>query len=333
VRVFVTGGTGFVGKPTVGRLIEGGHEVRCLLRGTSRAGELERLGCETVYGDVTDKASVLEGMAGCEWVVNLANLYSFWEPDKGLYRRVNVEGTRNVMEAALEASVYKVVHVSSFVVWGKASRRPFDEETPFGPERFTEYARSKYEGDEVVWELHRPRGLPVVVLYPGIVLGAGDPKASGRYIRDLIEGRIPGKVFEDSAFTYVHVNDVAESIARTLEKEGNVGEKYLIGNQTFTQGEYTRMVCEISGTPPPNRSIPAAAVMAMATVLTKEADLSGRPPLLGMSTDQMRNLRGGGAFEGGKSVRELGLSYTPIGVAIEEEVASHKGKSEYGRIS
>jgi dihydroflavonol-4-reductase len=333
VRVFVTGGTGFVGKPTVGRLIEGGHEVRCLLRGTSRAGELERLGCETVYGDVTDKASVLEGMAGCEWVVNLANLYSFWEPDKGLYRRVNVEGTRNVMEAALEASVSKVVHVSSFVVWGKPSRRPFDEETPFGPERFTEYARSKYEGDEVVWELHRRRGLPVVVLYPGIVLGAGDPKASGRYIRDLIEGRIPGKVFEDSAFTYVHVNDVAESIARTLEKEGNVGEKYLIGNQTFTQGEYTRMVCEISGTPPPNRSIPAAAVMAMATVLTKEADLSGRPPLLGMSTDQMRNLRGGGAFEGGKSVRELGLSYTPIGVAIEEEVASHKGKSEYGRIS
>jgi dihydroflavonol-4-reductase len=333
VRVFVTGGTGFVGKPTVGRLIEDGHEVRCLVRRASRTGELERLGCETVYGDVTDKASVLEGMAGCEWVVNLANLYSFWEPDKGLYRRVNVEGTRNVMEAALEASVSKVVHVSSFVVWGKPSRRPFDEETPFGPERFTEYARSKYEGDEVVWELHRPRGLPVVVLYPGIVLGAGDPKASGRYIRDLIEGRIPGKVFEDSAFTYVHVNDVAESIARTLEKEGNVGEKYLIGNQTFTQGEYTRMVCEISGTPPPNRSIPAAAVMAMATVLTKVADLSGRPPLLGMSTDQMRNLRGGGAFEGGKSVRELGLSYTPIGVAIEEEVASHKGKSEYGRIS
>ena len=333
MKVFVTGGTGFVGKPTVGRLIEGGHEVRCLLRGASRVGELERLGCETVYGDVTDKASVLEGMAGCEWVVNLANLYSFWEPDKGLYRRVNVEGTRNVMEAALEASASKVVHVSSFVVWGKASRRPFDEETPFGPERFSEYARSKYEGDEVVWELRRRRGLPVVVLYPGIVLGAGDPKASGRYIKDLIEGRIPGMVFEDSAFTYVHVNDVAEAIARALQKEANVGEKYLIGNQTFTQGEYTRMICEISGTPPPNRSIPGAAVMAMATVLTKVADLSGRPPLLGMSTDSMRNLRGGGAFEGGKAERELGLSYTPIGVAIEEEVASHKGKSENGRIS
>jgi dihydroflavonol-4-reductase len=325
VRVFVTGGSGFVGKPTVRKLIEDGHQVRCLLRRASRTDELERLGCETAYGDVTDKASVLEGMRECEWVVNLANLYSFWEPDKSLYRQVNVEGTRNVMEAALEASVSKVLHVSSFVVWGKPSRRPFDEETPFGPERFTEYARSKYEGDEAVWELYRKRGLPVVILYPGIVLGAGDPKASGRYIEDLIEGRIPGKVFEDSAFTYVHVNDVAEAISLALKKEGNVGEKYLIGNQTFTQGEYTRMVCETSGTPPPKRSIPAAAVMAMAWVLTKAAELSGRPPRLGMSTDQMRNLRAGGAFDGGKAERELGLTYTPIGVAVEEEVASHKG--------
>jgi dihydroflavonol-4-reductase len=325
VRVFVTGGTGFVGKPTVRRLIEGGHEVRCLVRNVSRAGELERLGCETAYGDVTAKASVLEGMWGCEWVVNLANLYSFWEPDKVIYRRVNVEGTRNVMQAALQASISKVVHVSSFVVWGKPSQRPFDEETPFGAERFTEYARSKYDGDEVVWELYQREGLPVVVLYPGIVLGAGDPKASGRYIRDLTEGRIPGRVFEDSAFTYVHVNDVAEAIGRALEKEGNVGEKYLIGNQTLSQGEYTRMICETSGTRPPTRSIPGPAVMAIASVLTKVADVSGRPPMWEMSTDTMRNLREGGAFDGGKAERELGLTYTPIGVAIEEEVASHNG--------
>jgi len=113
VRVFVTGGTGFVGKPTVRRLVEGGHEVRCLVRRTSRPGELEELGCEFAYGDVTHKASVFEGMRRCEWMVNLANVYSFWEPDKSIYRRVNVQGTRSVMEAALEAGVCKVVHVST----------------------------------------------------------------------------------------------------------------------------------------------------------------------------------------------------------------------------
>lgn len=147
MRVFVTGGTGFVGKPTVRGLVEGGHEVRCLVRRSSSTGELEELGCELAHGDVTDRASVLEGMQGCEWAVNLANVYSFWEPDKSVYRRVNVEGTRNVMEAALEAAVSKVAHVSTFVVWGRSSAQgPFDEETPMESARFTEYAQSKYEG-------------------------------------------------------------------------------------------------------------------------------------------------------------------------------------------
>ncbi len=245
MRVFVTGGTGFVGKPTVGRLVEGGHEVRCLVRSTSTTGEIEELGCELAYGDVTDKASVLEGMRGCEWVVNLANVYSFWEPDRSLYRKVNVEGTRNVMEVALEAGVSKVAHVSTLVVWGNTPHAPFDEESPLGSRRFTEYARSKHEGDEVVWDLYRQRGLPVVVLYPGVVLGAGDPKATGQYVRDLIERRVPAKVFEDSAFTYVHVDDVAEATVRALEKEDNLGEKYLIGKHTLTMGELSRMVCEI----------------------------------------------------------------------------------------
>jgi dihydroflavonol-4-reductase len=324
VRVFVTGGTGFVGKPTVRRLVEGGHEVRCLVRRTSRTGELEQLGCELAYGDVTDKASVLEGVHGCEWVVNLANVYTFWEPDRSIYRRVNVEGTRNVMEAALEAGVSKVAHVSTLVVWGNTPDSPFDEESPVGTERFTEYARSKHEGDEVVWELYRQKGLPVVVLYPGAVLGAEDPKATGQYVRDLIEQRVPARVFEDSAFTFVHVGDVAEAIARALEKEGNVGEKYLIGKYTLTMGEVTRMVSEISGVPLPKRRLPGPVVMAGSALMTKVADLTGRPPLSGMSTDQMRNIKEGAVFDGSKSERELGLAYTPIREAIEQEVASHR---------
>jgi len=324
VRVFVTGGTGFVGKPTVRRLVEGGHEVRCLVRKTSRTGELEELGCELAYGDVTDKASVLDGMKGCEWVVHLANVYSFWEPDKSVYRRVNVEGTRNVAEAALEEGVSKVAHVSTFVVWGKPAQIPFDEETPVGPERFTAYAESKYEGDLVVWKLYRERGLPVVVLYPGGVMGAGNPKSNGQYIQDLVKGRMPGMVFEDSALTWVHVKDVAEAIVRALEKEGNKGEEYLVGKHALAMGELTRTVCEISGAPLPKVSIPDPVIMAGATLLTKVADLTGRPPLLGMSKDTMRNLKEGAIFDGSKAERELGVTYTRIREALEEEVASHR---------
>jgi len=324
VRVFVTGGTGFVGKPTVRRLVEGGHEVRCLVRKTSRTDALEELGCELAYGDVTDKASVLDGMKGCEWAVHLANVYSFWEPDKRVYRRVNVEGTRNVAEAALEEGVSKVAHVSTFVVWGKPAQIPFDEETPVGPERFTAYAESKYEGDLVVWKLYRERGLPVVVLYPGGVMGAGNPKSNGQYIQDLVKGRMPGMVFEDSALTWVHVKDVAEAIVRALEKEGNKGEEYLVGKHALAMGELTRTVCEISGAPLPKVSIPDPVIMAGATLLTKVADLTGRPPLLGMSKDTMRNLKEGAIFDGSKAERELGVTYTRIREALEEEVASHR---------
>jgi dihydroflavonol-4-reductase len=322
VRVFVTGGTGFVGKSTVGRLIEGGHEVRCMVRRTSPAGELEQLGCDLTWGDVTDKASVLGGMRGCDWLVNLANVYSFWESDRSIYRRVNVEGTRNVMEAALEVGVSKVAHVSTLVVWGNTPDAPFNEESPVGNERFTEYARSKHEGDEVAWKLYRQKGLPLVVLYPGTVLGAGDPKATGQYVKDLIERRVPARIFENSAFTFVHVGDVAEAIVRALEKEGNLGEKYLIGKHTLTIGEFTRMVSEIAGVPPPKRRLPGPVVMVGAALMTKAADLTGRPPLYGMSTDQIRNLREGAVFDGSKSEKELSLTYTPIREAIEKEVAS-----------
>ena len=322
MRVFVTGGTGFVGKPTVRRLVEGGHEVRCLVRNTSRTDALEELGCELAYGDVTDKASVLDGMKGCELVVHLANVYSFWQPDKSVYRRANVEGTRNVAEAALEEGVSKVAHVSTFVVWGKPAQIPFDEETPVGPVRFTTYAQSKYEGDLVVWKLYREKGLPVVVLYPGGVMGAGNPKSNGQYIQDLVKGRMPGMVFEDSALTWVHVRDVAEAIVRALEKEGNEGEEYLVGKHALAMGELTPTVCESSGAPLPKVSIPDPVIMAGATFLTKVADLTGRSPLLGMAKDTMRNLKEGVTFDGSKAERELGLTYTPIGEAIEEEVTS-----------
>ena len=162
--------------------------MRCLVRRTSHTSELETLGCEFALGDVTDKESVLEGMRGCEWVVHLASVYSYWEPDKDIYRSVNVEGTRNVMEAALERRVQKVVHVSTLVVWGKPEERPYNEETPVGPKRFSEYAESKYEGDQVVWELRRERSLPVVVvLYPAAILGA--PETSGLWRRRATRGR------------------------------------------------------------------------------------------------------------------------------------------------
>jgi dihydroflavonol-4-reductase len=321
--VFITGATGFIGTHLVERLAQTGHELYCLVRKMSQVSRLKELGVTLITGDVTDKASLLESMRGCDWVINLANIYSFWEPNKQIYTDVNVEGTRNVMEAALETGISKVVHVSTSVVYGRPADDPFTEESAVGPVRFSEYARTKYEGELVAWELHGKRGLPLVMIYPASVLGPGDPKASGRYIQDLIRRRLPTTVFEDSILTFVHVRDVAEAIVRAAEKKNNIGEKYLVGKHQFSFREVNQMISEISGVPLPKICLPDSLVMVNATLLTWLANLTKKSPLWGMSTDQMRMMKEGFRFDGSKAEKELGITYTPFRATLEEAIASY----------
>jgi dihydroflavonol-4-reductase len=254
----------------------------------------------------------------------LANIYSFWEPNKQVYTDVNVEGTRNVMEAALETGVSKVVHVSTVVTYGKPADCPFTEESPVGPVRFSEYARTKYEGDLIAWELYEKKGLPLVMIYPSGVLGPGDLKASGQYIQRLIHRRMPATVFHDVILTWVHVQDVAEAILRAAEKEDNIGEKYFVCKHQLSFREINEMISEISGVPLPKMHLPDSLVMVNAALLTKLADLIKKPPMLGMSMDQMRTMKEGFKADGSKAERELGITYTPVRVALEEAIAWYR---------
>lgn len=324
MKLFITGGSGFIGTHLVKRLIQDDHELRCLVRKTSDVHVLKEVGATLITGDVTDKASMYEGMQGCDWVVNLGNVYDFWVPDKQVYEEVNVHGTRNVMECALEASVPKVVHVSTSLIYGRPADCPYTEKSPVGPVRFSAYAQSKYDGCLISWELYRQRGLPLVTVYPAAVLGPGDPKASGRYIQNLIHRRMPGQVFTDTVLTWVHVRDVVEVIVRALEKEGNIGEKYLAGKEQLSFQEFNTMISDISGIPLPAIRLPNGMVKMNAALLTRLADLVKRPPMLGMSVDQIRTMCEGFQFDGSKAERELGIAYTPVRTALEEAIASYR---------
>jgi dihydroflavonol-4-reductase len=324
MRVFVTGATGFIGGRAAERLTAAGHELSCLVRKTSDTGRLSKLGATLTPGDITDKASVLEGMNGCDWVINIAAAYTFWLPRKQVYTAINVGGTRNVIEAAVEKGVSKVVHVSTVAVYGKPAESPFKEDVAPGPVRFSEYARTKYEGDLAAWEISKSRNLPLVMVYPGGVLGPNDPKATGEYIQNLIGGRMPATVFDDARFPWVHVRDVAEIIVRAAEKEGNAGEKYLAVAETLTFGQINQMISEISGVTLPRLKMPDWLAMANAVLLTAVADITKKPPLLGMAIDQMRTMKVGAEVDGSKAQRELGITYTPIRVALEEAIASYK---------
>jgi dihydroflavonol-4-reductase len=324
MRAFVTGATGFIGSHTAECLARAGHELSCLARRTSDTDRLKMLGATVTLGDVTDRGSLREGMNGCDWVLNIAAAYSFWLPRKRTYTEVNVGGTRNIMECALEAGVSKVVHVSTVAVYGKPAESPFNEASVPGPVRFSEYARTKYQGDQIAWELCKSTGLPLVMIYPGGVLGPDDPKPTGEYIQNLIGGRLPATVFNDVLFPWVHVRDVAEVIVRAAEKEGNVGEKYLAVARNLTFGQINEMVSQISGVALPKLKMPDWLAMANAMLLTLLADAVKKPPLWGMALDQIRTMKVGAGVDGSKAERELGIAYTPIRTALEEAIASYE---------
>ncbi len=324
MNIFITGATGFIGTYVAKRLAQTEHKLVCLVREASDTRQLEKQGATLVRGDVTDRNSVLEGMKGCQWVINLANIYSFWEPRKQVFTEVNLGGTRNIMEAALETGVQKVVHVSTAGVYGKPAECPFCEKDPVGPVRFSEYFRTKHQGDLIAWALYEKKGLPLVMVYPVAVLGAGDPKATGKYIQNLVRRRLPATVFTDSYFTFVHVKDVAEIIVRAAEKESNLGERYIAGKHQLTFGEINQMVREISGVRLPRLGLPGWMAMMNARLLTGLSSVIKKPPLWSMAVDQMRTMKEGVRADGSKAEKELGITYTPIRVALEEAIASYR---------
>lgn len=323
MKIFITGGTGFIGRHVVRRLAEDKHQLFCLARPTSDTETLREFGATIVLGDVSDKGSLRDAMKGCDWVVNLANFFDFWSADRRVYREINIVGTQNIMETAIELGVAKVVHVSTAAIYGNA-RWPVTEASELGNYCPSEYGRTKREGDLVAWELYHEKKLPLVMIYPGSVLGPDDHKASGRYVSNLIHGRMPAQVLTGSVFPFVHVRDVAEAIALALEKSGNVGQKYLIVAENLTFGEINKMVSEFSGRKLPLLTMPDIATTTLAYVLTGLSYLTKSPPMLDLSIDQIRLMKLGLQVDGSKAVRELGLSYTPIRVALEDEIRSLK---------
>jgi dihydroflavonol-4-reductase len=319
MKAFVTGATGFIGRHFVRELRKSGHEVLCLVRPTSDVRTLQGADVDLVPGDVADKDSLLSGMNGCHYVVNLANLYEFWVPNPRSYQEVNVIGTRNVMEAALEIGIPKIVHVSTVAAFGNANW-PVNEASEPGPHCFSEYARSKRRGDAVVWALYEEERLPVVMVYPGAVIGPDDPKAAGRYLRNVVLGKLPAQVLTRSFFPFVSVVDVAEGILRALEKDGNIGERYVLAAENLTFGEVNRMLAEIAGVRLPRLTLPDSMTTALAFACTWLADLTGKAPVLDMSVDQMRLMRHGMQADGSKAERDLGLSYIPVRTVLEEIV-------------
>jgi dihydroflavonol-4-reductase len=231
-----------------------------------------------------------------------------------------------VMEAALAAGTPRAVHLSTVAVYGRPREWPFREDSPRGPRQMSAYGRTKAAADEIAWDCAR-RGLALTAFYPGIVLGAGDDKASGQYIQDLIHRRCPSTIFHHSLETYIYVGDVVSAIERALALPQSVGQKYLLGGSVLSGQQYAELISSVAGVALPFFRFPDWLVSAAAALLTLRADrLTHRPPPWGLATDAARTLGTGFYFDGSKAERELGLRYTPIRQALSEAIASYRGQ-------
>ncbi|HEY4778093.1 MAG TPA: NAD-dependent epimerase/dehydratase family protein, partial [Solirubrobacterales bacterium] len=228
MKVFVTGGTGFIGGEVVRQLRERDDEVVCLVRSPAKAKAVEALGCELVAGDLGEKAAIRAGMEGCDAVIHAAAMYEVGIPasQREPMREANVAGTENVLGAALEAKIPKVVYVSTVGI-GQTYGKTIDEsyEAPDGP--FTScYEETKWQAHQVAKRLIG-EGLPCTIVQPGGVYGPGDTSSVGQLLNQFLEGKMPLIPFPELGMCLTHVEDIAGGIILALDK-GVAGETYVI---------------------------------------------------------------------------------------------------------
>jgi dihydroflavonol-4-reductase len=320
----VTGGTGFVGAHVVRALLKDGRAVRCLVRQGSRRDNLEGLNVEMAVGDVTDPGSLRAAMAGVSTLYHCAADYRLWAKDPAELDRVNVGGTENVLAAAAEAGVAKVVYTSSVGALGlKRDGSPADETTPVEREEVVgRYKKSKYDAERVA-QSWAGRGLPVVIVNPSTPVGELDikPTPTGQMIVDFLNGRLPAYV--DTGLNLVDVRDVARGHLLAAER-GRIGQKYILGNRNMTLKEILEALSRVTGLPAPRLRLPHAVPMVAAAVATLVASVTGRPPRVSLESVRMSMHRM--FFDAGKAVRELSFPQSPVEEALLRAVAWFREK-------
>lgn len=319
-RVLITGATGFVGSAFVKRLIkEPGLTLRCLVRDSKQLGSLEclRERIELVQGDITRPETLHEAFEDVWGVVNLAGYREFWSRDHSHYYNINQKGAENVFFAACQAKVEKAVQVSTPLAFGVPKHLPFNESSN-ARNHPSHYGRSKFKGDEAVWQMHKERALPLSIVYLAAVIGAGDDNATME-VKRAMDGRLPALVGADTTYTYVYIGDAVEAIKRALLLEKTIGERYLIGTERATTREYFNIIGKLAGVRIPKMNIPERLLKPVSSVMELSSRITGNRPMLPM--DVLKTTASGSLlFDGTKAEQALNMDYTSLEYALNESI-------------
>ncbi len=303
MRIFVTGATGYIGSALCQRLRQDGHEVVALVRATSDLGRLQGLGVETFPGDITDRYSMREAMAGADWVVHAAAELDF-RTSPAAMRRTNVEGSENVASLAYKLGVGRLLALSSVAAFGGSppDGSPGTEESPPQLPFPSAYSATKHAGQKAV-ERWAEQGLRVNVVYPSLVYGPpGKRSGTNALLRALLQGRFPFLIGADRRLSWVHIDDLVDGMVRVMAR-AEPGRPYLLTGDTATLAEVVTRVCELGGARPPRGRLPLGLALAAVRLGAAAARLVGGTPRL--TPDQVRSLGRHWAFDDSRARREL----------------------------
>ena len=321
MTVLVTGASGFVGSAVARCLIDAGFDVRVLVRPDSDRRNIEGLAVEVAAGDLTDGNSLARAVDGCRALFHVAADYRLWVPDPAPMFRVNVDGTRHLMQAALAAGVERIVYTSSVATLGsRRDGQPADEDTPSTvADMIGAYKRSKFLAEAEVRRMIEDDGLPAVIVQPSAPVGPRDvkPTPTGRMILEAAMGRMPAYV--DTGLNVVHVDDVARGHLLAFEK-GVVGERYILGGEDMSLKHILVEIAAITGRPAPRVRLPHNLILPIALVAEAWTRLrGGGEPFV--TVDGVRMAKKRMYFSSAKARRDLGYGARPARQALADAIA------------
>jgi dihydroflavonol-4-reductase len=318
MRALVTGATGFVGSAVARALVAAGWQVRALVRAGSDHRNLQNLPIDMVTGDLADGASLDRALADCQALFHLAADYRLGALDPQQLYRTNVEGTRNVLDAARRAAVSRVVYTSSVATIGlPEDGSPGTEETPVAlADMIGHYKRSKYLAEQLACSSAQT-GTSVVIVNPSTPIGPGDvkPTPTGQIVLDAACGRMPA--YLDTGLNIVHVDDVAAGHLLAFHR-GRAGERYILGGQDMMLRDILAAIALLVGRKAPRIRLPHAAVLPLAYAAEAFARITGRTTRITLEGVRMARKRM--FFSSDKAVRELAYRWRAPSQAFEDAV-------------
>lgn len=322
--ILVTGATGFLGWHVARQLLERGCRVRALVRDPARSAlalsELE--GVETALGDLRDADSLARAVGGCGTVFHVAADYRLWTRQPEEMYRSNVEGTRNLLEAARAAGIERCVYTSTVGCIGFPEDRPGDETSPVSLKDMSgPYKRSKFMAEQVAVQFAE-EGFPVVIVNPTAPIGDHDfkPTPTGKMVVDFLKGAMPA--FLDTGLNVAYAGDVAAGHWAALER-GRIGERYILGGENMTMQQILQSLAQVAGRKAPTMRIPYAVAYAASMASTGWAALTGKEPIAPI--DAVRMARKKMWVRHDKASSELGYSARPAVEALRRAAEWFQG--------